>query len=85
MQQQPVRKFCVVAPHGEQGGGAVIMETTANGEIAALPPNQTRLARQMHISSCIALLKNAAKDDIHEENGSPGKKVQFYTGSVSGK
>ena len=43
MQQQPVRKFCVVAPHGEQGGGAVIMETTANGEIAALPPNQTRL------------------------------------------
>ena len=61
------------------------METTANGEIAALPPNQTRLARQMHISSCIALLKNAAKDDIHEENGSPGKNVQFYTGSVSGK
>ena len=39
MQQQPVRKFCVVAPHGEEegGGGAVIMETTANGEIAALP------------------------------------------------
>ena len=29
---------CVVAPHGEEGElGAVIMETTANGEIRALP------------------------------------------------
>ena len=27
---------CVVAPHGEEVG-AVIMETTANGEIRALP------------------------------------------------
>ena len=69
MQQQPVRKLCCRPTwRGMEGGleeeggrgGAVIMETTANGEIRALP-NQTPYLTNAHIiMRCSRHKKNGA-------------------------